>query len=62
MSDFPSMHARDAAKLPHVSLDELSARVPRASALIQDALAKRSDPNYLREYKRRRISIQKKTS
>jgi hypothetical protein len=33
MSDFPSMHARDATKLPHVSLEELSARVPRASVL-----------------------------
>lgn len=34
MSDFPSMHADDAAKLPHVDLGELSARVPRESALV----------------------------
>ena len=45
MSDFPSMHARDAAKLPHVSLEELSARVPRESALIQPTTrAKPYDP------------------
>ena len=35
MNQFPSMHARDASRLPHASLEELIARVPRESALVQ---------------------------
>jgi len=44
MSQFPSMHARDATRLPHVSLEELSARVPRESTLVPQHRAKPHDP------------------